>query len=639
MTVAGKELEHVIIGTAGHIDHGKTALVKALTGYDTDSLAEEKKRGITIELGFAFLKLPELDKQLVFIDVPGHEKLVKTMVAGASNIDTALLVIAADEGIMPQTREHFEVLQLLGIPNGIIAVAKTDLVDKETLSVAVDEIREYLNGTFLETAPIIEVSAVTGDGIDRLKSALTESCREQVQRKDSGIFRMPIDRVFSMKGFGTVIAGTDLSGKVAVGDTIEIYPDRFSAKIRGIQMHHHKVSGSAPGRRTALNLQSIDKSLLRRGQTAAAPGSLTVSDRFDAELKILHSARRGTKNRSRIRLHVNTDEIIARVVIIDKDLIAPGESGLVQFLLERPAVAVRGDRFVIRTFSPVLTIGGGRIIDPAPERHKRFDEKTINALTAMTGDSENAVEQYLIGRGCLPVSLEEISAAMGKDRNSIADLLSELSSRNRIIALDSGAWIHIDSLNKLKHQIEQIIRQYLGRNRYRKFISYSEVRSQILQYARPNLFELALRILAEENVVEQKSGQIGLVGYEPALTPLEETLKQSVLEVFEQSGFSPPLESEVRERVDTGKGDFENVISILIDTESLVRLNDKVTYHTDYYQRIKQIVIDHIKHNGSIDVKTLRDVLGVSRKYALAILEHFDQIGLTKRVEDHRVLA
>jgi len=379
------EREHVIVGTAGHIDHGKSALVKALTGIDPDTLPEEKERGLTIELGFVFLDDPSYEKQIIFIDVPGHEKFVKTMVAGASNVNAALFVIAADEGISVQTREHFDILRLLQISVGMIALTKSDLVDQARLAELKEEVARFVAGTFLECAPVIPVSAVTGAGMAEVKKALLDIGRRVRERPDSGFFRLPIDRVFSIKGFGTVIAGTVLSGEVRVGDRIEIYPDKIPAKVRGIQVHKEQREKSIVGKRTALNLQDVDKDLLRRGQVAALPGLLTPSQRMDARLRLLAGSPVELKSRDRVRLHIGTDEVIGRVVLLEKDRLLPGESGLAYFNLESPAVALLGDRFIIRTFSPLLTIGGGEILDGTPPRHKRFNADAIEGLKRWEG--------------------------------------------------------------------------------------------------------------------------------------------------------------------------------------------------------------------------------------------------------------
>ena len=384
---------HVIFGTAGHIDHGKTALVKALTGIDADTLSEEKRRGITIELGFVFMETPIADKQIVFIDVPGHEKLVKTMVAGASHIDAALLVIAADEGINVQTREHFEILQLLGIPKGLIALTKSDLVDEGRLKELEASVSHFLSGTFLEGAPLIPVSAISGEGIESLRSALLDIAQEVQARTDSGPFRMPVDRVFTMKGFGTVIAGTVLSGEVKEGDRVTIYPEGLVSRVRSVQVHHSKTDRSRIGKRTALNLPEIAKDKLYRGQTAAASDSLTPTNRLDGKLQLLKSYGKDLKNRERLRLHIGTAEIIGRLVIINRERLSPGETAFAQFVLESPTVALPQDRFVVRTFSPLVTIGGGIILDAQPQKHKRFSPETVQEMVLLDGSFEDAVEQ------------------------------------------------------------------------------------------------------------------------------------------------------------------------------------------------------------------------------------------------------
>ena len=363
---------HSIIGTAGHIDHGKTALVKALTGVETDTLAEEKRRGITIELGFAFLDTPEFEKQIVFIDVPGHEKLIKTMVAGASNIDAALLVVAADEGVSVQTVEHLDILQLLDIKAGVIALTKTDIVDDRRIETVTAGISDLAAGSFLAGAPVIPVSAVTRVGVDEVRSALIEAARKAPARRDSGVFRIPIDRVFTMQGFGTVVAGTILSGQAAVGDKLEVLPEHIPTRVRGIQVHSQSIPHTDLGARTAINLQDVKKEQLRRGQTLCAPGAFSPSERLDARIYVLKSAGE-FKNRARVRLHIGADEVICRAILLDADVLPPGQSGLVQFALEAPTVALPKDRFVIRTFSSMQTIGGGSILDGQPTAHKRFD--------------------------------------------------------------------------------------------------------------------------------------------------------------------------------------------------------------------------------------------------------------------------
>ena len=393
------EKDHAIIGTAGHIDHGKTALVKALTGLDVDTLAEEKRRGITIELGFAFMDAPGFEKEIIFIDVPGHEKLIKTMVAGASNIDAVLFVIAADEGINVQTIEHFDILRLLEIENGVIALTKADLVDDERIRAVTSEIRELTQGSFLADAPIIPVSSLTGEGVEEVRAALIEAARKVAVRRDSGVFRMPIDRAFAMQGFGAVIAGTILSGRARIGDKLEILPDGLMTRVRGIQVHAKSVEESHIGIRTAINLQNVKKEQLRRGQCAAAPGSVTATTRLDALLHLLQSYGEDLKNRTRIRFHVGADEVIGRLILLESDKLAPGQCAAAQFVLESPTVAVPRDRYVIRTFSSMKTIGGGTILDSNPAPHKRLDSSTVESINKLKGGIEDVVEQAFVKSG------------------------------------------------------------------------------------------------------------------------------------------------------------------------------------------------------------------------------------------------
>jgi selenocysteine-specific elongation factor len=435
MSEVQSERKHTIVGTAGHIDHGKTQLVKALTGIDADTLAEEKRRGITIELGFVFMETPEQGRQIVFIDVPGHEKLIKTMVAGASNIDAALLVIAADEGVSLQTREHFDILQLLRIEKGIIALTKVDLVDENRLNILESEVKDFVRDTFMDEAPIIPVSSVTGSGIQELKRALVEVSQDVLERSESGIFRMPVDRVFTMRGFGTVIAGTVLSGEVRIGDKIEIFPDGIETKVRGIHVHHRKAESSSIGKRTALNLLGVEKEKLRRGQCAGQPGSLTPTNRLDGKLHLLKSYGKELKNRTRVRLHTGTAEIISRLVFLDREKLMPGDAASVQFVLEAPTVALPKDRFVLRTFSPLMTIGGGYILDSSPAKHKRLDAQTIKDLKKLDGDIQEVVEQMFLKGIFAPQGTAEIALKTGEKEQVVTDAVERLLKEGKLVRL------------------------------------------------------------------------------------------------------------------------------------------------------------------------------------------------------------
>jgi selenocysteine-specific elongation factor len=635
------EKEHVIVGTAGHIDHGKTLLVKALTGIDADTLAEEKRRGITIELGFVFLETPGYVKQIVFIDVPGHEKLVKTMVAGASNIDAALLVIAADKGISLQTREHFDILQLLGIKRGIVALTKSDLVTDDQILEVIGQVKNFLKGSFLDEAPIIPVSAVDGNGIDDLKKALMALSDEVGTRRDSGIFRMPVDRVFTMRGFGTVIAGTILSGKVEEGDAIEIFPDGITGKVRGIQVHHRKVARSTLGKRTALNLQDVKKEVLKRGQCAGESGSLSPTYRLDANLRLLESYGKKLKNRTRIRLHVGTAEIISRLVLLEGDVVLPGQEALVQFVLESPTVALPGDRFVIRTFSPLMTIGGGEILDSTPAKHKRFDAKTVEGLQRLGGDLTERVNQVLLDAKTLPLSLSEMRKKIGEKEEVLEDTLHHLGGPQKVKKITGhkeAKYLHANFYEELEKRSKSIVKDYLDKNPHRLAMPYEELRSRILELTDNMTFKAVIDSLVETGILERKNLDVSLVGYESQLKPRDQEILRQIEQDFERKGFASPIEEDLRQKVGLNTKEFKNLMYNLFEREILVRLSDKVVYHRDAVEKAKRIILQYLAKYPSITVAELRDILQLSRKYATAILEYFDKIGLTKRDKDVHIL-
>jgi len=635
------DAEHVIIGTAGHIDHGKTLLVKALTGIDADTLAEEKRRGITIELGFIFMETPGYDKQIVFIDVPGHEKLIKTMVAGASNINAALLVIAADEGVSLQTREHFDILQLLGIEKGIVALTKTDLVNDERILELTGQVKDFLKGSFSEDAPIIPVSALDGTGVDELKHALAELGKTVAPRADSGIFRMPIDRVFTLRGFGTVIAGTILSGEVKEGDRVEIFPDSISAKVRGVQVHHQKVERSILGRRTALNLQDIKKEKLHRGQCAGEPASLTPTYRLDGRLRLLKSYGKKLKNRTRIRLHVGTAEIISRLVFLEDDVLLPGKEALVQFALEAPTVALPGDRYVIRTFSPVMTIGGGEILEAAPPKHKRFDSQMLQGLQKLEGDVAEAAEQVFIDSGLTPLSASQVRMMRGEREDIVEKAVENILKTGNIVKITGykeTKYLHRHSYVELENKLISFIKSYLEKNPHRMFMPYEELRSRFLRLTDNQTLKTVLDGLLEKRTIHRKDSDVSLADYEVKMKPKDQELIQKIEGVFKSSGFAPPLEEEFRLQQGVDLRHFKNMMHSLFEKGALVRLSKKVVFHRESVESARKIVLEQLEKNQHITVAELRDKLKLSRKYATAILEYFDAIGLTKREQDVHIL-
>ena len=634
------DLDHVIVGTAGHIDHGKSALVRALTGTDPDTLPEEKSRGMTIELGFVFLDDPDYDKQIVFIDVPGHEKFIKTMAAGASSVDAALFIIAADEGVSVQTREHFDILRLLGLRLGVIALTKSDLVDAARLAELAATVRRYVRGSFLADAPILPVSAVTGEGLPAVKAALREVGRRVAPRPDSGVFRMPVDRVFTMHGFGTVVAGTILGGSVRAGDRVEIYPEGLKARVRSLQVHKSKAEASSIGRRTALNLQDVKKEDLRRGQVAAAEGSLVPTSRLDARLDVLESAGREIKHRERVRLHIGTDEVMARLAVIGGQTVAPGASASVQVILERPTVALPGDRFIIRTFSPLVTIGGGQVLDANPAKHKRFSGKVIEGLEKLGGSAREAVEQMFVRSVAVPQGVRDIALKMGRAESEVAEAASALLAAGSLVAVTPGKperYIHRASFTQLSDGLVAAVKACFEGDPYRETMPFSGVRAAFLKSGDAETFKLVLDDLIEKRILFRKDAGVGLVGRAAKVNTAEEELRLRLEGLFRGARFSVPLEEEARATLRLNPSAFNPLLNFLLRDGRLVRLAPKVIYHKDTLEEARRAVAGLIERHGSCSIAELRDRLGLSRKYAQAILEYFDKTGFTKRVEDRHV--
>jgi selenocysteine-specific elongation factor len=634
------EKEHLIVGTAGHIDHGKSALVKALTGIDPDTLPEEKERGLTIELGFIFMDASGCDKQIVFIDVPGHEKFVKTMVAGASHIDLALLVIAADEGISVQTREHFDVLQLLDIPRGIVALTKSDLVDAVRLAALEGEVKSFLMDTFMAGAPVVPVSALTGAGLDDLIATIRRAGGLVPKREDRGIFRMPIDRVFILHGFGTVVAGTVLGGEVRAGDEVEIYPDGLKTRVRGIHVHNRDVERSTTGRRTALNIKDISKDSLRRGQCVAAPGSLEPANRLDARLALLKRHRKELKNRDRVRVHIGTDEAVARVALLDRGLLNPGDSAPAQLLLESNTVALPGDRFVVRTLSPAITVGGGVVLDAWPPKHKREDASVIEELRLLEGPLEVRLEGMLLRSGFRPLKTAALARKLGYGEDIVRRPLAALAATEKIKRFGADkddAYLHADAHAGLAERLTSLVIKQAETRAFRPLTPVAELRAQLQKITDGAAFEAVLADLVSRKALIQKDTGIGLPGTGPARSPKEQELVDRVETAFKKAGFASPLEEDLQRKLGINLKPFREIMRSLVDENKLVRLDPKVTYHQATVEAAKDMVLAHLARQQSITIAELRTKLGLSRKYAHAILEFFDRIGLTRRVEDRHV--
>ncbi|MBW1713103.1 MAG: selenocysteine-specific translation elongation factor, partial [Deltaproteobacteria bacterium] len=489
----------IVLGTAGHIDHGKTSLIKALTGIDTDRLKEEKQRGITIELGFAHLTLND-GQRIGVVDVPGHERFVRTMVAGASGVDLVALVIAADEGVMPQTKEHVDVCQLLGIRDGLVVLTKIDLVEDDWLELVTEDVKIYLAQTFLQDAELTAVSAQTGQGLERLMAVLTEKCASLKERRKGGPFRLPVDRIFTMKGFGTVVTGTSLSGRIEVGQSVVVQPRGLKAKVRGLQVHGREVSSASSGLRTAVNLQGLERHQFQRGDVLASPEALTPSQRLDATLRLIKAAPRPLKNRASVHFHLGAADHLARVIPLGQEVIEPGQEDYVQLILEEPAVCLPGDHFVIRSYSPPLTIGGGRILSVLPARRKRFDLQALAALKTLDQGSLTQRMALIVQESRLTgLSRSDLKAQLGLTDKEIDGPLNELLSQQVLIRYDREGqrMVHAQALAALGQEIESFIAAFHQANPLKPGLPKEEIKTRLKLYADPKVVTFQVARLIE----------------------------------------------------------------------------------------------------------------------------------------------
>jgi selenocysteine-specific elongation factor len=570
--------------------------------------------------------MPQEGPQQVIIGTAGHV-----------NLDAAVLVIAADEGVAAQTREHFDILRLLAPRHGLVALTKTDLVDEARLQVVTEQVRAFVADSFLAEAPLLPVSAVTGAGLEALRQALTDLAAQIEPRLDSGVFRMPVDRVFTMHGFGTVIAGTVLAGEVKAGDQLEVFPEGLTTRVRGVQVHGHKEQRSWTGRRTALNVPDLKKDDLRRGQTVAAPGSLQPTTRLDAQLFLLPTADE-LKHRTRVRLHVGTDEVIARVTLLDRERLAPGDTTTVQFALERAAVAVARDPFVVRTFSPLVTIGGGAILDANPPRHKRFDDDLMAGLAELEGDAGQVIAQTLL-QAPGPQSVQGLVLDTGQPESAVEQALAEMLAEGQVVRLADGQVWHAERLKELRERLLGILQAFYQKQPARLWMPLPELQSQFLKIAPRPVFEHLLRTLQESGALVRREVRVRPADRRIELPPQEQQLAERIEALYRKAGFGTPAEDEVREELRVPAGMFSSVMTALIEQDLLVRLSNRVTYHSEHLQALQEQVRRLIERRGSLTVAQLRDELGLSRKYALAALEYLDQTGFTRREGDARVLG
>jgi len=633
-------LKRIILGTAGHIDHGKTSLIKALTGTDTDRLKEEKLRGITIELGFASMDLPG-GFHVGIVDVPGHERFVKNMVAGATGIDMVALVIAADEGVMPQTVEHMEICTLLDIRYGLIVLTKIDMVDEEWLELVEDDIRAFCRGTFMENAPIQPVSSTTGQGLDVLREALQSVCTRIPERPLSSLLRIPVDRVFTMKGFGTVITGTLISGRVEVGETVALYPSGITSKVRGLQVHNDSVTAAEAGMRTAVNLQGLEKTAIQRGEIIARPNTLKPTYMVDVHLSYLKSNPRPLKDHTRVRLHTGTSEALGNVVLLDCEELSPGNTALAQIRLEAPITGVKGDRFVLRSYSPVRTIGGGSILNPIPQKHKRFKADVITHLKQIAeAPPESLVLHHTRESGLHGIDFADLILTANLHEKALQRLLQQFLSERRMLLVDkeNRTFVHIDSFNRFKAEISGQLSRYHGQYPLRSSMPKEELRSKFPKETHPKLFHLAVEeMMAGKTVVQEEQG-IRLASHRVALEKDQETLRRAILDAYAPSGLMPPYFSELCKTLDMDPQKAREILSLLVDEGRLIKVKEDLFFSAAAVEALMLRLKTFFQEHEEITTPQFKEMTGASRKFVIPLLEYFDSKNFTLRVGDTRKL-
>ncbi len=631
-------MSHVIIGTAGHIDHGKTALIRALTGIDTDTLPQEKDRGVTIDIGFAYWK-----DDVTIIDVPGHERFVKNMVTGVCTVDLALFVVAADDGAMPQTREHLGILNLLGVRRGVVALNKVDLVEPDWADLVEEDLRDLFEGTFLEGAPIVPVSAVTGEGIETLGTLLEEEIGKVETRPNGGVFRLPVDRVFSVRGFGTVVTGTVLSGRVRAKDVVMLQPAEHAVRVRGVQVHGRDVETAVVGHRAAINLADVEVDQVVRGDLLAQRGYFSSTYMLDARLRLLKDAPVSLKNRARVHLHLGPRDVLARVVLLEGDELRPGESQLVQFRLEERGVAARGDRFVVRRYSPVQTLGGGVVLDAQPAKHRRFREETLEPLRASeVEDPTRVLDLRLKAAGYRAQSVADLAAALGLS-------LSETDDRLKVL-LDGGdafvfrhagedVYVHTDSWRALLQHIRDALAIYHRTHPLKAGVSHSELHRRVEGRPPDSTFERAIEHLLSEKALFPAGSLLRLADHRIRFSGDQGRIRGEILALLRAGRAAPPDLNEIGVHLAQDAAEVHAVAAAMQAMGEIVRLDENLVFPPRTLEEIEQGLVSFLQRNREMSVSAFRDLVGTTRKYAVPLLNHFDNRGVTMRKGDVRVLA
>ncbi len=629
-------VRHIIIGTAGHIDHGKSTLVKALTGMDPDRLAEEKERGLTIDLGFAFY-----GDRAAFVDVPGHERFIKNMVAGVTTIDMAILLVAADDGVMPQTREHLDILNILGVPRGFVVVSKVDLVEPDWVELVMEDVKALTKGTFLENAPILPFSAVTGEGLENIRKTLDKFLEQSPSREDKGFFWMPIDRSFSIKGFGTVVTGSVLSGHLTPGETVELLPAHRLLKVRGLQKHEKPAERVEMGDRAAINLANIAKNEIARGNVLATPNFGSATKRIDARIQLLKSAAAPLRNQERIRFHVGTSEVFARVRLLNADSLTPGESGFAQIFFEEEVVLNRLDRFVMRRYSPQITVGGGLVLNNHPiYRHKRFNETVLEHLKVLeTGNSEDVLLEFL-KMYRFPRTTEELAFGAGIPPEKTRSILADLESRNQVHLFKIGKKTYAisrEAVDEYSRVIPNLIADF-----HRQFpVSPGIPKAELHHKFNPNLeepvFQVILSHLEQKRLIQIESDRIKLPTFQIKLDSEKNKFYLKLIDFLEEKRFQPPRTDELADLLSLPKKTVDLLIQYGKEKGELILLEGNIPFLKKHVDEALAVTIHFIEKNGGIRVGDFRNLLKTTRKYAVPLLEYFDNLQVTEREDDIRM--
>ena len=630
-------MKHVIIGTAGHVDHGKTLLVKALTGIDTDRLVEEKKRGITIELGFAHLDFED-GLQAGIVDVPGHEKFIKNMLAGAGGIDLAMLVVAADEGFMPQTVEHLEILTLLGIREGLVVITKCDMVEPEWVEMIQEDIASRVAGTFLEGKPVFQVSAYTGQGIPELRQALAGLVRGVGEKNLRTPFRLPIDRVFSVDGFGTVVTGTLIEGAVAVGDPAEILPGLLPARVRNLQVHGKDVDTAYAGQRVAVNLAGVKKAELERGDTVAAPKTVRVSRMLDVRLNNVKNSRRIILTGSQVHLYHGASVRLCKVVLLDREELRPGESCYAQLRMTEELAAKPGDRFVVRFYSPLETIGGGVVLDDDPRRHKAGDQAVLEALAIKeSGSGDQKLIQAAAEGGTALPSLDKLAVQLNMDREELGRALDGLCAAGKLLEPLPGRYLALGVLDSLWEGCRALLEQYHKTNPLHAGMKVAELRQKLMRNAEQTVADAILAELVHEGKLKTVAGRYALANFSVQLTKRQRSIRERLLKQYSQAGLEAPgLDEMYAGFTPNEQTDCRQVVESLVSSGELVMLTPQLCVHPSVYREICQQTRAHMERSETLTLAEFRDMLSTSRKYALAVLEYFDKNKILKKEGDLR---